>query len=230
MKKLSLFFTLSLVFVSSCNYDTKLDPINIESKNLESKSFTTKATIEDKAWIPVSFQSQFDTGKSTNNWCCGIASANMGTAYLHGKTPTSEYLKKMYQYLGKNSGCSGGTTQYEQLSVAKNVGNAKNSYNKFMTFEEAKRNLREGNPIVVGLGYSKISNKCSNFSGYHSVLLIGYNGTQGYWVVNDPLCKTASSGLNKKIPSSEFRAATRIWSSVNGGGSSDDIFGTILKR
>lgn len=222
----NLIISITVILTLSSCITSNIENIN----NQISNPFKIKVESQDKAWMPVAFQSQFDTGKNSNNWCCGISSVNMATSYLYGKNPSSDYLKKMYQYLGKNSGCSGGTTQDEQLKVAKDIGNAKNSYNKFMTFDQAKALLKSGNPIVVGLKYSYIKNKCSSFNGYHTVTLIGYNATQGYWVVNDPLCLSPSYGLNKKIPSAEFRNATEVWASANGGKTSGYIYGTVIKK
>jgi len=178
---------------------------------------------DDKAWIPVPFQSQLDTGCKKNNWCCGLAAANMGTAYLGEISPTKEYLKKMYEYLGKNSCCSGGTYPEEQLDAAINIGNAENSYEDYLSWDDLKAEIRNGHPVIVGLKYSYIKTKCSTFNGYHSVLVIGYNSTKGYWVVNDPLCSSSSNGRNKQIPSSEFRKACEAYS-----GYSDHAYCVVL--
>lgn len=226
-----LLFNLYIFTLSCSIFDTN---VNLKNEKELRNSFSIKSSnYDDKAWIPVPFQSQFETGINKNNWCCGLASVNMGTAFLNGKNPTAGYLTKMYKYLGKDASCYNkkdglGTNQEQQLIVAKEVGNTQNSYNANLSFDELKNVLKKGNPVVVGLKYSFITNRCSSFNGYHSVIVIGYNGKGSYWVVNDPICSSASSGLNKRISSLEFRNATQSWS--NQYGYSSGIYGTILNK
>lgn len=168
------------------------------------------------AWVPVPFQTQFATGCSSNNWCCGLAAVNMATAYLHGVEPSDSYLKKMRDYLGLNKCCGDGTTAGQQLDVAKNIGNARGSLEGYFSWSDLKQALRRGNPVVVGVKYSYIHNKCSQFNGYHSFCLIGYKESIGVWTVNDPLCRDISGGINKRIPSVEFRSACEAFSQLSG--------------
>jgi hypothetical protein len=162
--------------------------------------------------LPVKHQSQLLTCGNGDNWCCGIAAVNMGTAYLWGATPQTAYLTKGQQLLGLDACChrpdgSKGTNFFDQASVAKNVGNAKGSYAACLTFDGIKAIVRSGVPVVVELMYGQIAKarRCGSgtFTGPHSAIVVGFDEGQGVWFVNDPLC----SGGPSTWPSAEFRAA-----------------------
>jgi hypothetical protein len=186
-------------------------------------------TFSAEVSLNITHQSQLDTGCPSGNYCCGIAAVNMGTSYVWGVAPTTQYLKNGYIFLKLSSCCTlgtkQGTTLEEQLSVAKQVGNALNSYSAVLSFDQIKSAINAKNPVSVAIIYGKIAlaNRCTSFTGKHSVLVIGYNNDQGYWVVNDPLCKTGSG--RKKIPSAEFRAAAEAIS-----GSTGQAYTVVIKR
>ncbi len=187
--------------------------------------------------LSVAFQSQYETDcKKDSNNCCGIAATNMGTAYLHGVTPRAEYLKKMYQHLGLNKCCNKGTMPDQQLTVAKEIGNAKKSELTGLTWEELKKELNANHPIVIALKYSYIGNRCktykgNDYNGDHSVLLVGYD--KEYWIVNDPLCHD-SSGRRREIPLSEFEQACKDYAkryySYYGVTGEGDAIAVVLKK
>lgn len=182
----------------------------------------------DHAWIPVPFQPQSDTGTSSN-YCCGLATINMATAYVNGVSPTATYLKKMFQHLGVGSTCGSGTNASQQLKVAKEIGQAWGSYNSFLTWDQLKGLLKAGTPVVVGVDYSQLKNRCANYNGWHSLLVIGYNGQRQDWVVNDPLCRTASTGMNKRYASADFRRAAEAWARAHGYHTSG-VYATVVRR
>jgi hypothetical protein len=163
--------------------------------------------------LPVAHQRQTQSGCSTDNWCCGLASVNMATAYLWGVAPTAAYLSKETALLGLNSCChklsnpsSKGTNVYDQARVAREVGNAKSSQAACFTFDSLKTYLRAGYPVPVSLVYGNVPAPytcLSTFKGRHSVLLVGFNETSQTWTVNDPLC----SAGQRVWSSSVFRSA-----------------------
>lgn len=184
----------------------------------------------DSILLNVPHQSQLDTGCTSGNWCCGIAAVNMGTAYLWGLQPTAQYLKNGYTRLGLNSCCKSatktGTTPQDQLLVAREIGNAwGSSFNAYgMTWEDLKRALRAGNPVAVSVRYSSAwPSRCVAWTGFHTVTLIGFNNEEGYWVVNDPLCRTGTG--RKRISSAAFRSAAEAYSGLSG-----KAMGVVLKR
>ena len=221
-RHIALFFAAAILFphVSACGHndtdgEMTLGPSAKTKDGNEGTSGATEQTNEAVSalaiQLPVPHQKQFDTGCWNDNWCCGITSGNMATAYLHGIAPTAEYLKKGYEHLGLNSCChdskdgSKGLNIYEVADVADQVGNASGSTGACMTFQEMKTKLQANLPVAVAVKYGHIASerRCANFLGNHMVLVIGFKETEGVWIVNDPLCSRGASSW----PSQEFRSA-----------------------
>jgi hypothetical protein len=178
----------------------------------------------------VTFQSQLATGCTSGNYCCGLAAANMATSFQWGQAPTAAYLRAMYEHLGLASCCRPGTTIYDQRRVAISVGNCPSSTAGKITYSSLKSKLASGKPVVVALRYGALSNRCSTYASWHSVLVVGYDEPRSSWFIHDPLCSTASRGAYKSVPSDEFRSGVDAYAREAGYTDGNSVFAMTAQR
>jgi hypothetical protein len=171
------------------------------------------------AGIGVPFQSQLSASCSPN-YLCGYASTNMMTSFLHGKTPTLQYMQDMAK-AETGATCPKSTSSPEQYAhAARDIGSAPRSWWGLVPYETIKMLVSNNKPVHVMIGYSALGDhRCStSWNAGHSVVIVGYSQSRSMWRIHDPLCSKAATGANREIPSSAFRAAVKALSGDDGGG------------
>lgn len=174
---------------------------------LESADWVRDGAIKDEAIVHgVPFQSQL-SANCQPNYLCGYAATNMLTSFLHGVTPTTEFMQEMAKQ-AKGSVCPGTLSDVDDyLSAARTVGNAPGSYRAFLSYDDIKMLISSGVPVHLGVTYSELKGyRCrESWDGGHVLVVVGYSQPKGTWTVLDPLCESGSG--YRTIPSAIFRAA-----------------------
>ncbi len=172
---------------------------------------TPKPAPSGEVRLSVPYKSQLDAACRPNN-LCGYASTLMQTSYLHGTSPTTYTMQSMAQY-ATGSRCPrrfSSLSEYVKVAKASHLGNAARSFWKYLSsYEELKNYLRQRTPVQVALKYGNLgSYRCyTNFSGGHSVVVVGFSNSRAEWLIHDPYCR--GNGAYRRIPHSYFVSAVR---------------------
>ncbi|MCI5180853.1 MAG: hypothetical protein D3911_16340, partial [Candidatus Electrothrix sp. AW3_4] len=189
----------------------------------------TQASGDEVRINDVPFLSQLSASCSPN-LLCGYASTTMLTSFYHNITPQTSLMQDMAEHV-KGSRCPATGSYVEDYEkAAQEVGGTPDAYkvdaNNWMTWDDLKNHLNEGIPVLVHLIYKPLgSYRCDTlWNDGHAVVVVGYSESRSEWVIHDPVCRDASSGAYRAIPSAIFRQAISEYYS------SDLIYGLIVPK
>ena len=159
--------------------------------------------------IDVPFKAQVPPGTWSETKNCGQASSLMVFSYHDGNIPTEQGIKDIDDWLygeygdpvDNYNGYYTTTTKLEKL--AQDYAAFPDSYKTSgWTLNQLNQEIDAGNPVVVAVVASHLSNRGYTYAGGHFVVAKGYTDT--HIICNDP---GTSNGNGKYYLNSEFLAA-----------------------
>ena len=181
----------------------------IETRHGKGLSVTAAPDGPATVQLDVPFETQLfsDTWAQTNN--CGQASAAMVFSYLRGTVPTEDDIKKIDDWLFVTYGdpvnnYNGSPTSPTELeALARVYGGFTDSYSVGgWDLTRLKQEIDAGDPVIVKVVASYLSNRGYAYSGDHAVVVCGYNDTD--MICNDP---NTAQGQGILYANSEFSEA-----------------------
>ena len=161
--------------------------------------------------IPMLFKSQYPPGTSGSaSQNCGPASTLMVLSYYDDTTPTEQGIKDIDTWLfGSSTNNWNGyyTSPSDLLSVATGFGGRYGTYpssyrSNNWNINMVKQRIDAGQPVIVEVMASRLSNRGYNYTGIHYVVAKGYDAT--HIIANDP---GTVNGNSKYYLNNEFTLA-----------------------
>jgi len=151
------------------------------------------------------------------NYLCQFASGAMMLGYKYGMgLGGAQTMHDLSFEAGKgfdgNSDGEKGSHVYETVAAAKRFmakkGITLSTTEGWLSFDQVKHALKQGNPVSVSLDYEFLGNARAagsrNYTENHQVVVTGYNEVAGTWSFYDPL---QSSERLTTVSSTTFRSA-----------------------
>ncbi|MBD3203197.1 hypothetical protein GF327_02805 [Candidatus Woesearchaeota archaeon] len=163
----------------------------------------------------VPYISQLEANCNPNK-LCGYTCVTMVSSFF-GKTNADITTVQDLAEEDYGSRCPSSAPNLDNYVAAAKIIKGLDAVWDWNTYQQVKGYINSGIPIQVALNYGELNNyRClKDYSGGHSVVVVGYSEPDNNWIIHDPYCR--DGGAYRSIPNTEFvNAVSKIWEEFKG--------------